>query len=432
MYKRITKFAMICVLLTTFTIMSVIPVNAVSIPEAKPIDYKCTGDQANDIVGIALTQVGYEGIYSGGKKYSAYGKWYNSSSPSGAWCAKFVSWCAYKAGISTAIVPKTSISYDYKTSGIGVYHAKKNYLPKVGDLVLYKYPKGADRPINHVGIVRENAFRNSDGVIVIRTVEGNVLNGDTNKRGKVARLGRSSTNDQYKYIVGFITPPYNTIVTYNANGGSGAPAKQTKKYGKSITLSTVRPTRSGYTFQGWSTSASSATPSYYPGSSYSLNKTLNLYACWKSNAQTGNTNSAGYNTSSPTDTNNYNYGQTDTNYGKQLGNTSNTKKGQSIKKAATSSLRGTRLTKCKRGRRKIKLQWKRIKGIGGYQIQFSTKKSFSSNVRMKKIYGAKKTKTTLKKLKAKKYYVRIRTFRVIGTKTEYSAWSKVRSIKCRR
>lgn len=62
----------------------------------------------------------------------------------------------------------------------------------------------------------------------------------------------------------------NWPVTYNANGGSGAPAKLTKYYDTPLTLSSVKPTKSGYTFRGWATSqanASNGSPSnaYGPG-----------------------------------------------------------------------------------------------------------------------------------------------------------------------
>lgn len=39
-------------------------------------------------------------------------------------------------------------------------------------------------------------------------------------------------------------------ISYNANGGSGAPSSQTKKTGTNLTLSTTKPTKSGYTFKG--------------------------------------------------------------------------------------------------------------------------------------------------------------------------------------
>lgn len=44
-------------------------------------------------------------------------------------------------------------------------------------------------------------------------------------------------------------------VSYNANGGSGAPSAQTKKHGTALTLSTTKPTRANYTFKGWATSS---------------------------------------------------------------------------------------------------------------------------------------------------------------------------------
>lgn len=69
-------------------------------------------------------------------------------------------------------------------------------------------------------------------------------------------------------------------VTYNANGGSGAPSAQTKWHGTTLKLSTTKPTRSGYTFQGWATSASGAVK-YTPGGSYTANAAVTLYAVWK-------------------------------------------------------------------------------------------------------------------------------------------------------
>lgn len=70
-------------------------------------------------------------------------------------------------------------------------------------------------------------------------------------------------------------------VTYNANGGSGAPSSQTKTYGTSLTLSSTRPTRTGYEFLGWATSSSATTATYQPGATYSTNAALSLYAVWR-------------------------------------------------------------------------------------------------------------------------------------------------------
>lgn len=70
-------------------------------------------------------------------------------------------------------------------------------------------------------------------------------------------------------------------VTYNANGGSGAPGAQTKWYGETLTLSTTAPTRVGYTFLGWSTSSTATAATYQPGGSYTANSGTVLYAVWQ-------------------------------------------------------------------------------------------------------------------------------------------------------
>lgn len=69
-------------------------------------------------------------------------------------------------------------------------------------------------------------------------------------------------------------------VSFNANGGSGAPSSQTKYYGTTLTLSSTKPTRTGYTFQGWSTSATGSVV-YSAGGSYTANASDTLYAVWK-------------------------------------------------------------------------------------------------------------------------------------------------------
>ena len=75
-------------------------------------------------------------------------------------------------------------------------------------------------------------------------------------------------------------------ISYNANGGTGAPASQQKSYGSSIKLSTTIPTLSGHSFLGWATSSSNAQNgrvTYAPGATYSENVSRTLYAVWKEN-----------------------------------------------------------------------------------------------------------------------------------------------------
>ena len=81
-------------------------------------------------------------------------------------------------------------------------------------------------------------------------------------------------------------------ITYNANGGTGAPSAQTKWKDQTLTLSSTKPTRTGYSFQGWST-ANDSTVEYAAGASYTANSAATLYAVWKANTYTVKYNANG-------------------------------------------------------------------------------------------------------------------------------------------
>ena len=75
-------------------------------------------------------------------------------------------------------------------------------------------------------------------------------------------------------------------ITYSANGGSGAPDNQTKVAGQTLTLSSTKPTRSGYTFRGWK-EISKTNKYYQPGSSYTNDyngETITMRAVWVKNS----------------------------------------------------------------------------------------------------------------------------------------------------
>ena len=80
----------------------------------------------------------------------------------------------------------------------------------------------------------------------------------------------------------FVVPKLeNYRVSYDANGGSGAPSVQEKGKGEILVLSSVVPVLEGHSFQGWGTSASDITADYQPGDSYSADASITLYAIWK-------------------------------------------------------------------------------------------------------------------------------------------------------
>lgn len=69
-------------------------------------------------------------------------------------------------------------------------------------------------------------------------------------------------------------------VSYNANGGSGAPSAQTKWYGEDLTLSATVPTREKYKFKGWATSATGDV-AVQPSGTYTDNAAITYYAVWE-------------------------------------------------------------------------------------------------------------------------------------------------------
>lgn len=91
---------------------------------------------------------------------------------------------------------------------------------------------------------------------------------------------------------------------------------------------------------------------------------------------------------------------------------------------------GTTLKKLKKsGSGKMKVTWKRNKRVTGYQISYSMSSDFAGE-KIKTVKKNKTVKLILKKLKKKKkYYVRIRTYKTVGGKKYYSAWSKAKTLK---
>ena len=88
----------------------------------------------------------------------------------------------------------------------------------------------------------------------------------------------------------------------------------------------------------------------------------------------------------------------------------------------------TEFNSVKTSKKKIILKWDRVNGVGGYQISYSTSKTFKGAKNIKE--KAKSTTSTIKNLRSKKtYYIRIRTYQTISGKKYYSSWSSIGSIK---
>ena len=97
---------------------------------------------------------------------------------------------------------------------------------------------------------------------------------------------------------------------------------------------------------------------------------------------------------------------------------------------AASKLPATSITSLSAKDNGFTVKWKKKTKITGYQIQYSTSSKFSmKNTKTVKI---KKAKTTSKKItdlkSSKKYYVRIRTYKIVKKKKSYSSWSKKKCV----
>ena len=191
MKKRIVSvFVAMVLLLAVFSPMGV--------SAAYENTYKNTGDQRFDIIGVALTQVGYIEEAGG---YTKYGQWFGR--PYADWCGIFISWCAEQAGIPTSVLPRNGLA---SPSGFGftTYYTSSQYTPKPGDLFFTPNGRGG---FSHAGIVY------SVSGSTFNTLEGNTwYNGSPH--GVYSR-----TRNLSEYV--FVSP------NYNGSGGTINPPAPT-------------------------------------------------------------------------------------------------------------------------------------------------------------------------------------------------------------
>lgn len=96
----------------------------------------------------------------------------------------------------------------------------------------------------------------------------------SNNGGSSSSFGVKVTSDLSYTAYG---KPQTHTVSYNANGGTGAPGNQIKTYGYVLTLSSQKPTRTGYIFNYWDGSDGGT---YYPGSSFGTDADTVMTAHW--------------------------------------------------------------------------------------------------------------------------------------------------------
>lgn len=103
--------------------------------------YANTGNQRNDIIGVAKTQLGYT---EGSNNATKYGTWYGL--PNQPWCAMFISWCARQADIPTSVLKNSAVASPNSQYFNIPYYDGTSYTPQKGDLFFTK-------SWSHVGLV---------------------------------------------------------------------------------------------------------------------------------------------------------------------------------------------------------------------------------------------------------------------------------------
>lgn len=167
-----TKHKIRSVITLILIVTLVVPFFATPVSAAYENTYKNTGNMRNDIIGVALTQVGYR---EGSNNYTKYGEWYGQ--PNSPWCGMFVSWCAKEAGIPKSVLKRTGLA---NPSNFGLsYKDGKSYTPQKGDLFFKKN-------FSHVGLVyyTEGAY--------FYTLEGNTSTDSYNGHSVMIRKRKIS------------------------------------------------------------------------------------------------------------------------------------------------------------------------------------------------------------------------------------------------
>lgn len=101
--------------------------------------------------------------------------------------------------------------------------------------------------------------------------------------------------------------------------------------------------------------------------------------------------------------------------------------------------KGTSISKLTGSKKAIKVKWKKkTTQTTGYQIRYSTSKAKDKNGQLKKgktvtVSKNKATAKNIKKLKGgKKYYVQVRTYKIVKGTKYYSTWSKPKTVKTKK
>lgn len=225
-----------------------------------------SGDQAVDVISVALSQLGYHegngnadlhGLNQSGSRdfveYNVLSGRFDNNQGNGvsygySWCASFVNWCLRQAGVPESLTGGDSFisCWKWRKACIetGIYKEKDAYLPQIGDIIFFKdyNDPTIQTSASHIGLV---LFSDGENVY---TVEGN-----TSSRHDFDASGDNVAVKHYpidsKYIVGYGHPDYvgdgQVCGWRNVSGDSSTVITSDKIYENSSSSPLFRPVFDG-------------------------------------------------------------------------------------------------------------------------------------------------------------------------------------------
>lgn len=178
-------------------------------------------------------------------------------------------------------------SYDSSLDAIVLTVRTKNPIKSFGNTTSHTFSSPYDNTVLNTSNPQLGSSLES-AIATMNSVGGYNLSASDAKAKLNALRYYDSGNGIWKYNGGYLTyvsavkiRPQKHTVHYDANGGSGAPGDQTKNQGVTLTLSSKKPSKTGYTFKYWNASISGT---YYPSGSYTHDQdggTVTMKAYWK-------------------------------------------------------------------------------------------------------------------------------------------------------
>ena len=207
--------------------------------------------------------------------------------------------------ISPSANYESTSPYSYNSS-INKYAAGyiQYYVPAYPGKIVFETTTGSTSP-DYYSYLSTTKLSANSGTSRGSAVTGSILyqnddGADTGYDTRITYVHNSSTRTYYYIYVnaawadsGTYTFPWKLwyykqyTITYNLNDTNATGSVSAQNFyanNTTVTISSTVPTRSGYTFRGWSTSSTATSPTYTSNTSYTLSaQNYTLYAVWTKN-----------------------------------------------------------------------------------------------------------------------------------------------------